>query len=187
MQQIKGSVLKGRLHYIEEHWGRDAIQQVLAALPAADAAKLRLVLTLKWYPFALGEALDEAIVSVLGNGDTGVFDKLGEASAETNLSTVHRSFLTPGRPQAFMAKAPQIFQLYYEQGHRTYEQTGEHSGVLTTYDAEVFSAPDCLTVIGWYRKALTMCGATEVRIEHPQCRAKGADVCRYALSWASPA
>jgi predicted hydrocarbon binding protein len=55
--------------------------------------------------------------------------------------------------------------------------------VFTTYDAETFSAPDCLTVVGWYRKALEMCGVKGVKIVEEECRAKGGAVCRYRVSW----
>ncbi len=55
--------------------------------------------------------------------------------------------------------------------------------MLTTYDAETFSAPDCLTVIGWYRHALEMCGVQGVRIVEEECRAKGGPHCRYRITW----
>ena len=55
--------------------------------------------------------------------------------------------------------------------------------MLTTYDAETFSAPDCLTVVGWYRKALEMCGVPGARVTEEECRAKGGAVCRYRVRW----
>ncbi|HEU0053167.1 MAG TPA: hypothetical protein VFQ39_08310 [Longimicrobium sp.] len=142
---------------------------------------------MKWYPFEIGERLDAAIVRVVGNGRTEMFERLGAASADANLATVHKQFLTPGRPHVFLGKAPLIYGFYYETGRRTYEQTGESSGVLTTFEAETFSAPDCLSVIGWYRRALELCGVTDVSIEEDECRAKGGVVCRYRLRWRDPA
>jgi hypothetical protein len=38
-------------------------------------------------------------------------------------------------------------------------------------------------VIGWYRRALEMCGATNVHITEDECRARGGAVCRYRISW----
>ncbi len=55
--------------------------------------------------------------------------------------------------------------------------------MLTTHEAETFSTADCLTVIGWYRKALQMCGAKGVKMVEEECRAQGGDVCRYRISW----
>jgi hypothetical protein len=59
--------------------------------------------------------------------------------------------------------------------------------VLTTYDAETFSAHDCQTVIGWYERALEMCGARDVRIVEEECRATGGATCRYSVSWSAVA
>lgn len=183
MQQIKGAILKARLGFVEQHWGRAGTEQVLAALPEEDQRMLRTLLTVKWYPFGIGERLDKAIVDVLGEGRTEVFERLGAASADANLSTVHKQFLTPGRPHVFLGKAPQIYGFYYETGRRTYEQTGENSGVLTTYEAETFSAPDCLSVVGWYKRALELCGVHDVSIDEDECRARGGQVCRYQVRW----
>ena len=63
---------------------------------------------------------------------------------------------------------------------------GEHEGVLTTHDAEAFSTVDCLTVIGWYKEALKMCGAATVEMREEACRAKGDPCCRYRLRWTMP-
>ena len=183
MQQIKGAVLKSRLGFVEEHFGKDGLARVLASLPADDQRLLRIVFTSNWYPFELGKRVDDAIVQVLGGGRTDFFEKLGEASATKNLASLHSGYLAHGDAHAFLAKAPSIYSLYYETGRREYQRTGPTSGTLTTYDAETFSAPDCLTVVGWYRKALEMCGVTGVQVSEDECRAKGGAVCRYQISW----
>jgi hypothetical protein len=87
---------------------------------------------------------------------------------------VHRGFLVPGDPQAFLAKTPLIYSYYYDQGRRDYQRTGDEEAVLTTRDAETFSAPDCLTVVGWYRRALEMSGARSPKVVEEECRARGA-------------
>ena len=187
MQQIKGAVLKARLAFVEQNWGREALEKVVASLSREDQESLRVILTVKWYPFEVGERLDAAIVRELGGGRTEVFERLGAASADANLSSVHKNFLTPGKPHLFLGKAPAIYGFYYETGRRTYEPTGERSGVMTTFEAETFSVPDCLTVAGWYRRALEMCGAGGVSIVEEECRARGGGVCRYRIEWQSVA
>lgn len=183
MQQVKGSVLKARLSFVEEHGGADAARRVMAELTPADQEALKSLVTMKWYPFELGKHLDDAIVRVVGGGRRDFFEKLGEASADKNLTTLHKAFVVPGDPHGFLAKAPQIYALYYETGRREYQKTGDKQGVLTTFDAETFSAPDCLTVVGWHRRALEMCGAKNVRIVEEECRARGGAVCRYKVAW----
>jgi uncharacterized protein (TIGR02265 family) len=183
MQEVKGSVLKSRFAMIEEMGGPDALERVLAAMTPADRDALKAVVAIGWYPFDLGTRLDDAIVKSLGGGRADFFEKLGDASAVKNLGGAHKSFLAPGDPHRFLGRAHAIYAAYYKSGHREYERTGEKEGVLTTHDADAFSVPDCLTVVGWHIKALEMCGCTGVKVMEEECRARGGQVCRYRVSW----
>ena len=183
MQQIKGGVLKSRLAFVEQHSGREGVEKVMNILPPDDRRTLATALAVTWYPFELGKRLDDAIVRALGGGRSDFFEKLGEASAEQNLTTFHKAFITQGDAHAFLSKSPAIYKLYYETGRREYAKVAEREGMLTTFDAETFSAPDCLTVIGWHRKALEMCGVKGVQVVEESCLAKGGDACRYRFRW----
>jgi uncharacterized protein (TIGR02265 family) len=182
-QKVKGSVLKSRLSFVREQFGEEGLQRVLESLDPEDQTALNRLVPVAWLPFEIGKRLDDAIVRVLGGGRPEFFERLGAASADENLSTLHSAFLSPGDPQAFLAKAPQIYRMYYQTGRREYEQIGETEGVLTTYDAETFSKADCLTVIGWYKRALELCGAKDVRILEEECRARGGEFCQYRVTW----
>jgi uncharacterized protein (TIGR02265 family) len=183
--KIKGSVLRSRLALVDEIAPDGGRARVLARLSPGDQEILGTLLASSWYPFEVGRNLDAAIVDELGGGRAAFFEKLGEGSAEKNLGEggVHRQFLVVGDPHAFLDKAPLVYSFYYDQGHRDYEKVGDTEAVLTTHDAETFSAPDCATVVGWYRKALEMVGVDNPRVVEEECRAKGGDVCRYRLTW----
>ena len=183
MQQIKGCVLRARLQFVEENFGRQAGEQLVQSLGADDQQKLRSILNSQWYPFDLGTRLDDAIVRLVGKGDRDFYERLGEASAFRNLTTVHAAFVTEHDPHAFLRKADEIYSAYYEKGHRDYRQTSPTSGVLTTRDAPVATVGDCGTVVGWHRKAMEICGARDVEVVEEECRAKGGSVCRYRVSW----
>lgn len=181
--QIKGAVLKSRLALIEQMAPGKGLPAVLGRLSPQEADTLRTLLPTSWYPFELGKRLDAAIVEELGGGRPEFFERIGAASAEQNLRGVHKQFLAEGDPQEFLSRAPMIYAFYYDQGRRDYEATGPREAVLTTYGAEVFSVPDCATVVGWHRRALEMCGARDPRVVEEECRARGGEVCRYRLSW----
>jgi uncharacterized protein (TIGR02265 family) len=183
MQSIKGSVLAARIAFVRERAGNEGLARVLQRLPADEQNMLKLIMLVRWYPFDMSRRLDEAIVAELGGGDRKFFESLGEESAERNLTTVHASFLVRGDPMAFLAKTRTIYETYYEGGRREFEKVTDKSALLTTYDAEAFSTADCLTVIGWYRRALALCGATQPVVEELTCRAKGGQYCRYRCSW----
>jgi hypothetical protein len=181
--RVKGSVLRSRLTFVEEQAGKDAVLRVKARLSPEDQATVARMLPTGWYAFDLASRLDQAIVAELGGGRADYFLRLGASSAERNLAGVHRAFLRPGDPHGFLTQAPEIYAAYYDRGRRTYERAGEKEGVLTTFEAETFSGPDCLTVVGWHTKALEMCGCTGVRVVEEECRARGGAVCRYSVRW----
>ena len=182
--KIKGQIIGSRRDFVKEHFEDGGWEKVLGALPATEQEQLRgTILATAWFPFDLGKRLDKAIVDVLGKGSSAVFEELGGKSAQKNLAGVHKTFLTPGDPQAFMNKAATIYRYYYDTGRREYQQTGPSSGFITTFEAETFSLPDCLTVVGWYKEALRMCGAREVAVTEEECRANDGACCRYRFEW----
>ena len=185
--KIRGNVLKTRIAFVEKHFGQDGWLKVLNSMSAEDQHALKGILSpASWFSFELGKRLDEAIVQVLGGGNPEVFERIGAQSARENLEGMHRPFLQPGHPQKFLEKTGHIYSFYYDTGRRDYQPVGSQEGLLTTYDAETFSEADCLTIIGWHKEALKMCGAEWVEMREEECRAKGAPTCRYRIRWRLP-
>jgi hypothetical protein len=184
VMEVRGSVLRARKLFTEEHFGAGAWDRILDTLPESDRTALRgILLPAGWFPFEISERLDKAIVDVLANGNLQVFEDIGRKSARENLSGIHKTFLAAGNPRDFLAQAKSIYNFYYDTGTREYVSTGPQSGVLKTIDAETFSRADCLTVVGWHKEALEMCGAKNVRITETKCRAKGDPLCEYEIRW----
>lgn len=180
--KVKGGTLLARLAFVREQRGESGEERVLARLPESDRSTCFPILTGGWYPFELSERLDEAIAQEMGMGEE-VFLLIGEKSAEQNLGGPHRAMLSEGDPHGFLRRAPQIYQMYYDSGRRTYERLGDTKAALRTYEAPTFSRHDCMSVVGWHRKALAMCGAKNVRVIETKCRTKGAQFCEYILEW----
>ena len=182
--KVKGAAILARRTFVSDEYGEGAWTKILDVLPEDDREALQgTILASTWHPFELNDRLDGAIVAVLGDGSWKIFEKIGRASARQNLAGPHRAFAARRDPAWFLAATDRIYGFYYDTGYRTYENTGPTSGVITTYDAETFSETDCLTVIGWYKEALVMCGASKVEMSEEECRAKGGSFCRYRVSW----
>jgi uncharacterized protein (TIGR02265 family) len=180
--KVKGGALLSRLSFVREERGEEGVQRVMARLSESDRALCSPILTGGWYPFALNQRLDEVIAAEMGMGED-VFLLIGRKSAEHNLTGAHRAMLSPGDPHGLLKRTPQIYQMYYDIGRRTYERLADNKAVLRTYDAPTFSRHDCLTVVGWHRKAIEMCGATNVKVTETKCRARGAEICEYVCEW----
>jgi hypothetical protein len=182
--EIKGAILESRLQFVRERFGAEAVEQVLTALPNPVQSVLRKPLNSSgWYNFQICLHLDDAIVRVIGKGDPRLFEEMGAASARQNLGGTQKFYLDPGNPQGFMLRAPLIYNVYYDKGWRDYKPTSPTSGVMTTYEADTYSEADCMTVMGWYKQALKMCGARNVDIVEETCRSRGGDCCKYVVSW----
>jgi uncharacterized protein (TIGR02265 family) len=182
---IKGNVILSRLKYVRERGGEEAFEKVLSRLSSDDQKALRgWILPIGWYPFDLNQRLDGAIAMVLSPGDKSqVFLEMGRASADANLAGAHKPYLKAGDPHFLLGNAERIYAAYYQIGHRAYEKTGERSGILRTFDAETFSATDCLTVVGWHVRAIELCGGKNVKVVETSCRARGGPHCEYEVSW----
>jgi uncharacterized protein (TIGR02265 family) len=160
-------------------------ERVLARLRPEDAKVLRgTILPIAWYPLELYVRLDRAIAEVLSPDDPErIFRQMGRASAETNLNGPHRNFLRPGDPHAMLANAQAILRVYYDQGRRTYERTGERTAVLRTYGVEGLTRTECLTNCGWHERAIELCGGQQVRVVESCCSGDGSSYCEYRCSW----
>ena len=182
--KVKGAAILARRTFVGDEYGEGAWTKILDSLPEADREALQgTILASTWHPFELNNRLDSAIVAVLGGGSREIFERIGRASARQNLSGPHRAFAARRDPAWFLSATDRIYGFYYDTGYRTFESTGSNSGMITTFDAETFSETDCLTVIGWYKEALAMCGASEVEMTEEACRANGKPHCRYRISW----
>jgi uncharacterized protein (TIGR02265 family) len=183
--RIKGVVVLARRQFVLDRWGEEGWRQVLARLAPADQEALgQILLHAGWYPFELGQRLDDAIASVHSPHDRRqIFLDMGRASADVNLSQAHRAYVRPGEPQFLLRCMPDIYKAYYDTGHRTYEKAGPTAAVLRTYDAENVTADDCLTVVGWLERATALCGGREVQVRETCCRVAGAPFCEYVIEW----
>ncbi len=179
---VKGAAIQSRLEFVRERGGEPAVQRVLARLSEDDRKAAAHVLPGMWYPFELNERLDEAVAAEIGIGER-VFLLMGEKSAAHNLGAVHRAFIDQKDPHGLLRRASQIYQTYYDSGRRTYESLGERNARLTTLESVNVSKHDCLTVVGWHRKAIEMCGGSNVRVTESKCRAEGAEACEYICEW----
>jgi uncharacterized protein (TIGR02265 family) len=186
--KVKGTLVIARMKYVKAQ-GRDASERVLRRLAQADQAVVRGMLRPStWYPASLLVRLEMTIAAVLANGDRrALFLDLGQFSADTNLGEngVQRPYVKAGDPHFLLRNVPRLYASQHSGGTRTYEQQGIRGAVIRTLDGEAPDAEDCLTTVGWLRRAVELSGGQGVVVEETRCRARGAACCEYAVSWAT--
>jgi len=184
---VKGTLVIARMKYLQAQ-GPEASERVLRRLAQADQAVLRgMLLPSTWYPADLFLRLELTAAAVLAHGDRrALFLDMGRFSADTNLgpSGVQRPYLRGGDPQFLLRHVPRMYASQHSSGTRTYEQTSSRSATIRTLDGEEPDAEDCLTAIGWLRRAIELSGGRAVTVDETLCRAKGAACCEYVCRWA---
>jgi uncharacterized protein (TIGR02265 family) len=184
---VKGTLMIARMKYLRAQ-GPDGCERVLRRLPQADQQVLRgMLLPSGWYAADLLLRLEMTIAAVLAKGDRrALFVDMGRFSADTNLGPggTQRPWLHDGDPHFLLRNVPRIYASQHGGGVRTYEQTGPRSAVIRTLDpgAEA-GADDCLTAVGWLRRAIELSGGAAVLVDETQCRARGAPCCEYVCAW----
>jgi len=135
--KIKGASIRARLHFLDEH-GDDIKQAVLDRLSNEEVKVLTgLLLAPNFYPLSLISNLDEAIAIELDPGNKiEIYRRLGRASAEDNLTSIHASLAQGEGPHDILERYPSVRRLYYSDGTAEYERQGETQGQLTLTDAD---------------------------------------------------
>jgi uncharacterized protein (TIGR02265 family) len=183
---VKGTLVIARMKYLRAQ-GPEACERVLKRLSQADQAVIRgMLLPSAWYPVDMLMRLETTIAAVLARGDRrAMFLDMGQFSADTNLgpSGVQRPYLKEGDPHFLLRNVPRMYASQHSSGTRTYDQTGLRSATLRTVEGETPEPEECLTAMGWLRRAIELSGGRAVDVEETKCRANGGSCCEYVCRW----
>ena len=181
----KGFTLLGALAFIDERYGGDARQRVIASMDAASRSVLsQSILTSGWYPFRVQVGLYEAIDRVLGDGDLALCWEIGEYTCEREMTTIHKMFLRLASLELWIKSAGLMWGRYYSQGGLDVEEIGDRQGAVRVVDFDPLSKAFCYDFGGWLPRTLELNKRTEVSVEHSECVLDGAPHCRYVGRWA---
>jgi uncharacterized protein (TIGR02265 family) len=184
---VKGTLVIARMKYLRAQ-GQESVERVLRRLTQVDQQVLRgMLLPSTWYPADLLMRFELTIAAVLARGDRkALFVDMGHFSADTNLgpSGVQRPYLRENDPHFLLRNVPRMYASQHSGGTRTYEQTGAKSAVVRTIEiGGEANADDCLTAVGWLRRAIELSGGKSVTVDETHCRARGEPCCEYVCSW----
>ncbi len=184
--KLKGTLLIARMKYLRAR-GPDEAERVLRRLTAADQQVVRgMLLPSSWYSADLVLRFELTIVALLARGDRNeLFLDMGRFTADTNLGPngVQRPYLEPHDPHYVLRNVPRMYAAQHSEGVRTYEQMGPKGAVIRTIDADPTTAEDCLTAVGWLRRAIELSGGRIVTVEEAHCRCRGDACCEYVCRW----
>jgi len=185
--RVKGMLLISRMKYLRAH-GAGAMRAALASLPPSDRELLdgTMLLPSLWYPAEILDRLDEAIATSLADGErSAVLLDVGHFSADLNLGPagVLRAWVRENDPHALLREVPRIHASLHGGAERAYERTGDRSAIVRAARVDGREGNDCLTTVGWLRRAIELCGGRDVRVLEAGCLSKGGACCEYRCEW----
>jgi hypothetical protein len=169
--------------FVLDRFGLDGWTDVLAELSAEDRAALEGIVTMGWYSLPLYARALRAADKVRGTGDLQLVFQLGKYQAARDLTTVHRAFLRMASPSFFLEQSGEYWGRFHDTGKWTVERVGP-TRVRAYLDGWAHvDAVLCRELNGYILKAFELVGARNPRLEHTQCRARGAPRCLFAGAW----
>jgi hypothetical protein len=157
-------------------------QKVLSHLSSpTDRQSAEHGLAIGWYEVASFARLLRAVDAVCGNGDLRLLPLVGAAEAEQDFGRVLRVFLRTMSPGAFLSVEKRLWKHFQDSGDWSWSPIDNGiRAVLKGWEADEAL---CLELAGYLSRVIEYTGGTRVSFTHPECRARGQDVCTYLLYW----
>jgi uncharacterized protein (TIGR02265 family) len=185
--KVKGTLVIARMKYLRSR-GNEECDRVLRRMSAADQQVLRgILLPSSWYPADILVRLDMTAAAILARGERrSLFLDMGRFTADTNLGPtgIQRPYLKEGDPQYLLRNIPLMYSAQHSGGVRKHEETSPRSAAIRTLSGEEPTEDDCVTAMGWLKRAIELSGGKTVVVEETKCRARGASCCEYVCRWA---
>jgi hypothetical protein len=148
------------------------------------------ILSTTWHEeedyFALMQVLAKLLVPPPG---LDVWEYMGRDSAERDLGDVYKLMVRPGDPLATVSNLNTYWRMRHDTGRVNVTSQGPREAVVDISGYVLAGNDICRSLQGTIWQLLHTAGAKEIRIHKEQCRASGAEVCRWRARWAesSPA
>lgn len=177
MANAKGTVMKGVVKAIQ-----DNRERALALVPVSlhhyfDA---RIVLA-SWYPLEDYLTLLRLMIKLEPKPAADFYEQIGRASAREQMAGIYSRLKEDTSRKA----ATTLLGSMYDSGEMKVVERSPGRAVLDWVGFAHPSRELCMTFTGYQAERMSLQGTADVKAQHTRCRADGADVCRWELSWKS--
>jgi hypothetical protein len=183
--KIKGTTLLDSIAAAKRREGEQRYAQILALLePEFRSLFEAEIYDTSWYSLDAFVAFLEAGLRYTGE-DARILTRRTEALVERQLTGIYRVFVNLRSPQHVLRRIVTIHGTYFSGTSVEVESDDNHAVIRYTG----FQARHALldhTLIGFYRKALDMCGAKDVVAHMTVPIAAGRPQSELTVHWASP-
>jgi hypothetical protein len=183
MAEIKGTVLLDTLAAIKVRAGEKELAKIVERLSGEARAVFEGPLySSTWYSLDAFAEFLEADIQETANGDREVLSKRSEKVVEGQLSGIYRIFVKVGTPGFVITRISAIHATYFK-GVQIIPEIEEHQATIKYVGFQKQHEIMQPVIIGFFRKALELCGAKEVGLDFTVPIAQGREYSELTISW----
>jgi hypothetical protein len=178
----KGMSFHNIVLFTNERFGDSAWQELISGLSADDQQTLSSLVSIGWYELDLYMRLLVQLKALHGARHPQVLEEYGRFSAQNDLTTTHKLFLRFASPGTILNQTMKLWRRFHDTGSWSVE-TGPKRAIGTLRDWGCVHDVLCRELVGYIHVMISMGNGAEPRVEHPECRAHGAERCVFVASW----
>jgi hypothetical protein len=181
--QIKGSAVVDMIRSVKTRVGEEGFR-VLVALVDDPFRALFLggIFDAAWYPLDAYVAFLAASLKYSGDDEKVLIDRT-EAVIEGQLQGIYRVFVRGRSPESIIKRIVTIHRTYFNGASVVFELPTPGSAIVKYGNFEKRHRLLEYVIIGFYNKALKLCGAKSVEVLVTVPIARGGGFCELTVSW----
>ena len=183
--KLKGTSFQDAIAALKRREGERRYTEIIAALPPPCRRVFEgIIVPTSYYSLDAFVAFLEAGLRLSGD-DEQILIKRSEAVAEHQLGDTYRTFIRHGAPRLVIERIATIHRTFFVGAQVQVESKNERSATIRYVGFRKEHRLIEYIQIGFYRKALDMCGARGVVVEASVPIAAGREYCELSISWRS--
>ncbi len=179
----KGAVWLATATFVQKKFGAAALATCLDEMSAEERATIAAVIPAGWYPLDMTLKFAKIADRQLGAGDLALCRDIGAYSADWQLNTFHRVFLRFKRPLYLIERASSMWGSFHDSGQWELSEQGPNRYHALLRNYSTIDESFAIRLEGWLEKALSVCGAEQVRASETAVRRGERSNYRFEVEW----
>ena len=184
MAEIKGIVLMDALRAIKARAGEAEVAKILGQLDGESKAVFGgLISASSWYPLDIFADFLEADIRETAGGNREVLIARSEKVTEGQLRGIYKVFVKLGSPEFVIKRISAVHSTYFR-GVQIIPELEENRAVIKYVGFQGRHEIMGYVILGFYRKALEICGAKDVVVNFTIPISAGGEYAELIITWA---
>ncbi|HEY6561395.1 MAG TPA: hypothetical protein VI072_29180 [Polyangiaceae bacterium] len=180
--RVKGTVLLARLDFARSR-GAEVLERLYAEVDPATREMLDTALPTQWFPYEKLCELTLLLDRIAGKADLSLCEEMGRFACDANVPRFLRAFIRLGSVEFFLKRAAAAWRAHYDMGSMEVVMLAPKKVRLRLIGIPVPCHAQCLSVVGFVKRAAELAGNKTVTGGVTACRQLGAEVCELTGGW----